>query len=198
MNSSPRFLRRGLIFAAAALLTGALAEAGLPSQRRVAARSLIRGYPTDPLATDLRGADSAFVRKAIETGRLQVRMAELASSQAVRSDVRGHAEQLKSDNRQLIEACTALQQRKGMSRSVTAVAETAEPDTYARLAERSGAEFDRAFVLLMAGVHEDMISLFEQAASESRDPDVRDLAAAQIPMLRAHRNRITELKQAYE
>lgn len=197
MKSSSRSVRRGLVLAAAALLTGAIAVAGLPSQRRVAARSLIRGYPMDPLASDLSAAESAFVRRAIDAGRLQLRLAELAAGHAVRSDVRGHAEQLKGDNRQLVEAFTALRQRKGMT-SPAEVAETAAPDPYARLTRRPGAEFDREFVLLMAGLHEDTLSFFEQAASEARDPDVRDLAAAQLPMLRAHRNRITVLKQAFE
>lgn len=164
--------------------------------RPVAARSMISGYTIDALATDAaRPAERAFLQKAAATSRLQQRLAELGASQATSSEVRSHAEQLKSDNRQLVDALTALIQRK-QSATSPAVEPLTEP--YAQLAQKSGVDFDREFVRTMARLHEETIAMFEQAASESKDTDVRDLAAAQLPMLRAHLNRITELKKTFD
>jgi putative membrane protein len=165
--------------------------------REVEARSLMHGYAVQALANDsTRPADRSFLQKAIDTGRLQLRLAELGASQASTSEVRSHAEQLKSDNRQLVDAVNSVMQKRG----VGTLEPTGRPteDAYGRLASRTSGEFDREFVRVMAEVHEATINLFEQAAGEGRDPEVRDLAAAQLPMLRAHRNRITELKKMFE
>jgi hypothetical protein len=43
-----------------------------------------------------------------------------------------------------------------------------------------------------------MLTLFEQVASDSNDADVRELAAAELPVLRAHRTAITELEKAID
>lgn len=161
------------------------------------ARSLMRGHEVQALANEAtRPADRSFLQKAIDTGRLQLRLAELGASQATSTEVRSHAEQLKSDNRQLVDAVNSVMQKRG----VGSLEPTGRPteDAYFRLANRSSAEFDREFVRVMAEVHEDTIALFEQAAAEGRDEDVRELAAAQLPMLRAHRNRITELKKMFD
>ena len=72
----------------------------------------------------------------------------------------------------------------------------AEP--YTQLAARSGAEFDREFVRVLAELHDETITLFEQAAADAKDADVRALAAGQLPMLRAHRGRIVELKKVFD
>jgi putative membrane protein len=157
--------------------------------------------PIASLATDaLRPAERSFLEKALESGRLQARLAELGASQASSTDIRSHAEQLKSDTRAMNEALTALRQRKAGAPAPSAevAATEPEPDPYAELAGRAGAEFDREFVRVMSELHEATIALFEQTASEAKDADVRDLAAAQLPTLRAHRNRIVELKKTFE
>lgn len=200
MNTLSSFLnRRRLLCGALVLLAGGTVtpSATAPSRlRHVAARSMVRGYAAEPLAESTRPADRSFLQKAIDTGRLQLRLAELGASQATSTEVRSHAEQLKSDNRQLVDALDSLMQR----RSIGTLEPTGRPteDAYVRLANRTSGEFDREFVRVMAEVHDQTINLFEQAVSEAKDADVRELAAAQLPMLRAHRNRITELRRIFE
>lgn len=193
------FRRGGWIPLCAVLSTATLATAATPLRtRQVAAISMLRGHVAEPLAADtVRPAERAFLEKAVEASRLQMRLAELGASQAANSEVRSHAEQLKSDNRQLTDALTSLSQKKAATAPARPAVEPAS-DVYARIAEKSGADFDREFIRVMATLHEDTISLFEQAAADSKDADVRDLAAAQLPMLRAHLNRITELKKTFD
>lgn len=179
-----------------AIVASAIAAPTSLEFRRVAARSMIRGDALERLATDtVRPAERVFLEKAAEASRLQMRLAELGASQAASTDVRGHAEQLKSDNRQLIDALTSLGQKKG---AAMRPANPTPADAYTALAAKSGPDFDREFVRVMAELHETTIALFEQTAAEAKDADVRDLAAAQLPMLRAHLNRITELKKALD
>jgi putative membrane protein len=199
-SSLPLTGRSLLLAAAAGLLAPELAASASSNSgliRQAAVRSMMRGYVAEPLAADAaRPAERSFLQKAIETSRLQLRLAELGASQATASEVRSHAEQLKSDNRQLVDAIDSVMQKRG----VGTLEPTGRPteDAYVKLANRTSGEFDREFVRLMAEVHENTINMFEQAASEAKDADVRDLAAAQLPMLRAHRNRITELKRMFD
>ena len=197
--SLPRsnFTRAALAAFGGVLALTSLADAAQPSRlRQVAARSVRTPDVTAPLATDtVRPAERSFLETALGASRLQARLADLGSSQAANSDVRSHSEQLKSDHRQLLDALTALIQRKSV---VVEAPREPTSDVYTRLAEASGANFDREFVRVMAPLHNETISLFEQAAADSKDPDVRDFAAAQLPMLRAHRNRIAELKRTFD
>lgn len=194
--SKPVFVRIALLALTGGAVFVSSASATQPRVRQVAALSAVRGYFVEPLANDtVRPAEKAFLEKAHYSARLQARMAELGASQAGSSDVRSHAEQLKSDTRQLVDALTALTQKKGTESGPTG---NAASDIYTQLSARTGNEFDREFVRVMAGLHEDTIQLFEQAAAESKDTDVRDLAAAQLPMLRAHLNKIIELKKTFD
>ncbi|MES2695707.1 MAG: DUF4142 domain-containing protein [Verrucomicrobiota bacterium] len=182
------------------LAATAIAEAAdTPRYRAVAVRTMMRGYALEPLAAGdtIRPAEHMFLEKAVATGRLQMRLAELGASQASSSDVRTHAEQLKADTRQLVDALTALIQKKN-STARQVVESPAMTEIYTTLSSKSGPDFDVQFVRVMSELHEGTIALFEQAASEMKDADVRDLAGAQLPMLRAHRNRIVELKKIFD
>lgn len=180
---------------------GAVAEATTyPRVRQAAAaRNLLAGYSVDPVAgvDSLRPAEQLFLERATVASRLQIRLAELGSGRADGTDVRNHADQVKGDNRRLVDSLTAMLQRKSSSARplVEAVGAT---EVYASLAAKSGADFDREFIRILGDLHEATTGLFEQAAADTKDADIKELAAAQLPMLRAHKNRIVELKQAYE
>lgn len=192
---------RALSLLAGLLTCGVAVEASsYPRVRQAAAaRNLLAGYAVEPLAgiDSLRPAEQLFLERATVSSRLQIRLAELGSGQAAGSDVRNHAEQVKGDKRQLVEALGAMLQRKSSS-ARPVVDSPGATATYTRLESKSGAEFDREFIRVMGDLHEATISLFEQAAGETKDVEIKEFAAAQLPMLRAHKNSILELKQAYD
>src|SRR5690606_33097699 len=87
----PHRTRRTLAATVVALLGMALtAEAAGPSRvRQASARNLTRGFAGEPLASDsLRAAERAFLGKAVEVSRQQLRLAEIGVSQATNSEVR--------------------------------------------------------------------------------------------------------------
>lgn len=192
---------RALSLIAGLLACGVVAEASTyPRVRQAAAaRNLLAGYAIDPVAgvDSLRPAEQLFLERATVASRLQIRLAELGSGQANGTDVRNHAEQVKGDNRQLVDSLSAMLHRKSSS-ARPVVEAPGYTEAYALLAAKSGADFDREFIRVMGDLHEATINLFEQAVAETKDADIKELAAAQLPMLRAHKNRIVELKQAYE
>ena len=183
-----------LTFVSLLASTVSLEAAGPWRGRQVSARNLTRGFATEALAAgDLRPAERAFLTKAVETARQQLRLAEIGVSQSTNSDVRSHAQQLVSDYRSLHDSLEALIRRKG-GMAGAPVGGTSEK--YQKLAETPGPEFDREFVRISAQMTDNALTLFEQVASDSKDTDIRDLAAAQLPVLRAHRTQVTELEKS--
>ena len=199
MQSFLRFSRCGAIGLTLAGLLSATLTANAASTwrvRHVSARSLTNGFAVDPLANDaLRAADQSFLSKAAESSRQQMRLAELGVSQATNSDVRSHAQQLVTDYRTLNDALQALIRRKGgIAGAPTGVTAESAP----KLVGKSGDAFDREFVRTVAQTTDDVLALMEQVVSESKDSDVRELAAAQLPVIRAHRSAARELKKTFD
>lgn len=182
----------------AALATLALpggAHAAAPWQvRHVTARNLAHGFAAEPSLNDaLRPGERAFLGRALESSRRQMRLAEIGVTQAEAGDVRSHALQLATDARSLTDALEALISHKGVAGAP--VGGTSE--TFRNLSEQSAGGFDRAFVKAATKVNDETLRLFEQTASEARDPDIRQLAGAQLPVLRAHRVALIELGRKF-
>lgn len=162
--------------------------------RPVTARSLTTGFVAEPLAGDvLRPPERTFLLTAARASREQVRLAEWGASRTENSDLRSLARQLLTDYRRLGETVDALNRRKGGPAMETPRAELPPP-----VVEKSGMNPDREFLRAVAQASETILVAFEQTASEAKDPDVRELAASQLPVLRAHRTTITELKRTLD
>lgn len=191
-SQSPR--SRTVALALAGFLGVALtADAAGPRARQVYARNLTSGFAAEPLAAnDLRPVERAFMTKALETARQQLRLAEVGVSQATNSEVRSYAQQLITDYRALHDSLEALLRRKG---GIAGAPVGGTSETYQKLAETTAPSFDREFIRTAAQATDDALALFEQVAADAKDTDIRELAAAELPVLRGHRGTITELQK---
>jgi putative membrane protein len=148
------------------------------------------------LATDrLTASERAFLEQARESIRQQRRLGELGQSLARGTEVRAHAQKIVNEYRQMLERIEGLVRKKG-----TALLQPPEipSESYQGLAAKSGPEFERGFVEILNELHERTLALFERAVADARDPDVRQFAAAQLPILREHHNRTTVLRKQFE
>lgn len=82
-----------------------------------------------------------------------------------------------------------------MSGSMTAsVPEEVKSDRhYRNLSRKEGAEFDKSYVKMMVDQHEADVKLFERAARESEDSEVRSFASRHLPSLQQHLQRANNL-----
>lgn len=158
--------------------------------------ALVATAATLVAAEALRPNERTFLEKATESARQQLRLADIRTSQATSSELRSHASQLTADYRDLSDSLEALIRRKGGLPPGAPVGTSSE--TYQKLSARPAEEFDREFVRIASNLSEGVLALFEQAANDAKDPDVRDFATAQLPTLREHRNRSVELKKTFE
>jgi putative membrane protein len=195
----PQTLRRtrGLLCLALAAVVGSAEAAATTGRiRTAAARSFRSHFAVTPMASDgLRESEQTFLESASERCRRELRLAQVALTQASTSDLRALALQMSGDQARLRDAIEALMRKNGIG---VPTGENQPPEEYQRLLEMSGSAFDREAVALLSRIHEELMTLFEQAASEARDPDVRALAASELPMIRDHRQQLIQLKKVYE
>lgn len=145
---------------------------------------------------ELGPSDREFVQTSLIASRQQARLAAMGILRAASSDVRSLAQQLETDFRSLSDSLDALWRRTG-SAAVAGVGGPSEPADRI-FAEKSGAAFDREFVRVATQANDRLLTAFEQAVSSAKDPGVRELAAKQLPVLRAHRTTLTELHKTHE
>jgi putative membrane protein len=200
-----RNIGRGLRFAfIASLGLAAVAATAAPRWRGPAARSFVRSFAAEPLATDtLRPTERSFLEKAADLSRDEVQIARLAVAQATSTDIRAFAQQIAADHKQLNDSVEALRRRKGSAAPGTGEKENGKgpeitTEASQKLAQKTGADFDKEFIRVIGQLHTSAVTLFEEAMADAKDGDVRDLAGSYLPTLRDHQNRITELRKTLE
>ncbi|CAO3927897.1 DUF4142 domain-containing protein [Achromobacter mucicolens] len=136
-------------------------------------------------AAELDASDARFLQAASGSGIFEVQAAELASKRAKDAQVRAFAakmlEQHTAVNKEIHELAAA--------KNISLPDQPAEPDraTLHELGEKTGAEFDQVYIKKAAvDAHATANRLFETAAKESEDAQVRDFATRTLPMLSDH------------
>lgn len=81
----------------------------------------------------------------------------------------------------------------GRSNAVATNSEATSDRHYRSLAKKSGAEFDQEYVKMMIKEHKSDVKLFQKAASDAKDNDVRAFASRQLPALQAHLDQANSL-----
>ncbi len=136
-------------------------------------------------AQELAASETRFLQAAAGSGMFEVEAAELAKKRAGNAGVKAYAEKMLAQHRAMNAELKALANRK----QVKLPASSSEPDrgTLEQLAGRSGADFDALYIEKAAvDAHTTANRLFETAARESKDPQVRDFAVRALPMLAEH------------
>jgi putative membrane protein len=131
-------------------------------------------------------SDRNFLVKAAEHGKTEVAVSSLAAERATDPSVRTYAQRLVTEHEQANAELAALAQRKGVDLMADAK-EGHEHKHIDKLNDKSGADFDKAYIKQMADAHEDVIDLFDKAAKKADDPEIAAFANKLLPTLRDHR-----------
>lgn len=137
------------------------------------------------MAADLSNDDQKFLRKAGESGMLEIQASQLAAQKSQHPAVRDFAEMMIKDHTAVDNELKTLAESKGFQLPV-------ELDGgKARLMEKlrglDGHDFDEEYVDEVAvDAHEDAVDLFEDAADDADDADIKAFAAKHLPSLQKH------------
>jgi len=135
-------------------------------------------------AKDATEADVAFVQKAMQANHAEVKVSDAAQTRAKNDRIKTFADRMVKDHSENNTKLEALAKSKN-------IAFKTEPDAdhmmkIGNMAKLKDDEFDRAYAAMMVEDHGAAVALFEKAAADADDPDIKAFASTTLPALREH------------
>lgn len=182
-----------LVGSASAQATGTGTAGGTPAYPATPAT------PTQPDASQARKdsqlarSDAAFLKQAAQNGHAEVESSKLAVEKAVNPKVKSFAQHMVEDHTKANEELASLAASKGVE--VPKEPSLMQKAKMKLLSTADGESFDRRYAESMGvNAHQDTVELFEKAAAEAQDPEIKDFAVKTLPKLQEHLQMAEELK----
>ncbi|AKJ28205.1 DUF4142 domain-containing protein [Caldimonas brevitalea] len=150
---------------------------------------------TGASAQGLQKPDVAFLKQAAQNGHAEVESSKIAQTKSRNPQVKAFAAQMVEDHTKVNDELKALAASKGVELPN-------EPSAMQKgktkvLGAMDGERFDKRYADEMGvDAHEDTIKLFNKAATEAKDPEVKAFAAKTLPALQHHLKQAQDLNAA--
>jgi putative membrane protein len=135
-------------------------------------------------ATTVKEDDSEFLVEAASGGLMEVQAGELASTKAQNARVKAFGAMMVRDHGKANEELKALASSKNITIPTTPGEDHQKHIN--DLNQKSGKDFDNAYMSMMVDDHKDDVDKFESASNNAKDAAVKAFAAKTLPVLRAH------------
>jgi putative membrane protein len=130
--------------------------------------------------------DAQFLVNAAEINMGQIEVGQLAQQKGTTTHVKELGKTMEDAHTKLQRDLTALANRKSITIPTSPTDDIR--DAYKNLNEKAGNDFDKAYADMMVSNHKDAIDVFEDAAQNGYDADIKQWASATLPNLRKHRD----------
>jgi putative membrane protein len=128
--------------------------------------------------------DPVFLINAASSNLLEIQAGKMASQQATKSEVKQYAQMMVSHHTQTTQELKNVATPLGVTLPQTMIpVHQAMAD---RLANKTGKDFDEAYMDLMETAHKMDIAMFEVKSKAAETPTVKGFATRTLPMLRSH------------
>lgn len=148
-----------------------------------------QSQPSAPPSQDSRallGKDTAkFFEDVAATNMTAARRSQIAAQNASNPAVKQFAQKAQQESVEANSELKELAQRKNVPLPTEPHAD--QQEQLAELKDKQGEEFDKAYVEQTVERQNDQLELYEKAAKDSTDPEVREYAARTLPELRAQK-----------
>lgn len=127
-----------------------------------------------------------FAVKAANGGMMEVQLGEYASKNATDKNVKDFGKMMKTDHSKANDELKSIATSKNIALPAT-VGED-KTDMMNDLMKKTGKDFDKAYMNKMVDDHKEDIDMFQKAADDSKDADVKAFASKTLPTLKKHLN----------
>ncbi|CAM3524488.1 DUF4142 domain-containing protein [Pontibacter korlensis] len=137
--------------------------------------------------------EESFVQQAGINNLFEIRTSEVTVDDAETAEVRQFAEQMIADHTAATNELKALADAKGLT-----VPTSLPQDRQAivqRLEGKEGVPLDQDYMDVQVQSHIESVALFEQAADELDDEELRNFAEQTLPLLEAHLEMAREIEE---
>jgi len=174
------FLKTLILASAVCTMTGLTACNNKPDDAKEAAEDR-----NDKVMDDNKSEkDAQFLVDAADINLMEIDMARMAMASATMPDVKDFAKKMEADHQKAYDEVAAL----ATSKNVTIPGSVSDEGMkhHKDLADKTGYDFDRAFMNDMIDGHEKAINKFEKASDDCQDAEIKDMAGKMLPTLNAH------------
>ena len=128
--------------------------------------------------------DHKFVEKAASSGMAEVKISKLAMDRASSTEVKQFARKMVEDHTKANMELKRIAEKKDIT--MPAMLDEKHERAYEKLAKMSGSDFDREYMKVMAGDHDDAVKLFTDEKDNGHDPDLKSFAMKTLPVIEKH------------
>ena len=136
------------------------------------------------LGAHVYGADSSFLKDAAQGGMMEVKLGELAQTNASSQAVKDFGRKMVNDHGHMGEDVKGVAARENVS--LPSDISMMEKVTYDRLSRKMGADFDKAYIEDMVKDHKSDLAAFEKEVNSGSDPEAKAVAEKALPIIREH------------
>jgi putative membrane protein len=133
---------------------------------------------------DERFSDKMFVEKAAVGGMFEVKSSQLAQQMATDPNIKTFAARMVADHTKAHQELMALARQKGWQ--VPTMLDQKHRDMLDHLSKAQSGQFDKLYVDLQVKAHYKTVAMFEKAAENCQDADLRAWATKTLPTLKEH------------
>lgn len=128
--------------------------------------------------------DADFAVKAAEDAMLEIRLSQVAETNATSSEVKSFAKAIIVDHTKTTEELKQL----ALQKDITLPASLSDKcqKKYDDMSAKTGTEFDKAYADYMVNDHKDAVDNFKKEADKGNDADMRAFAAKNVQTLEHH------------
>jgi putative membrane protein len=137
-------------------------------------------------------SDAMFFESAANAGMLEVEAGKVAIAKGNSDDVRSFGQKMVTDHTKKNDELKALAAKKNVT--LPTALDAKHQEKMAKFNSLSGDAFDHAYAADMVTGHADMHALMEQAATSSKDADVRVFAQDTLNAVKQHHELAVKLE----
>lgn len=134
---------------------------------------------------------SEFMTEAASGGMMEVELGKMAQEKAQHADVKSFAQMMVTDHTKANDELKALAGTKSIVLPDSMSKD--HMDHITELRDKTGADFDNAYMDLMVEDHEEDVKEFEEAVNELQDPEAKAFASKTLTTLRKHHERAKQI-----
>jgi putative membrane protein len=139
---------------------------------------------TSSIPASVSKDDASFVVNTANAGMTEVQLGQIAQQKGMAKDVKMYGAMMEKDHTAAGDKLKALAQQKNIT-----LPAAISPDMQKNiddLQQKSGKDFDKAYISLMVDDHKKVISQFEDEIKKGSDADIRSFADSTLHTLRHH------------
>lgn len=129
-------------------------------------------------------SDISFMKDAAEGGLDEVKLGQLAQQKGASDKVKMFGQRMVTDHSKANNELQMLAQQKNIT--LPSDISSKQKSNYKTLSEKSGNDFDKAYITAMVKDHEEDVAAFQKEANNGTDADVKAFAAKTLPTLQEH------------